>query len=100
MFWLEKSKLKWLKDEDMNTYFFHKMVKIKKIKKNIITLLINGDHILTNPYAMVDNAIDYFNNFHFLFFKVRSRYRLTFDVIPNLVYKTMNNVLTMFPSSD
>lgn len=76
MFWLEKSKLKWHKDEDMNTYFFHKMVKIKKFKKNIITLLINGDHILTNPDAMVDNAIDYFNNFYFLFFRVRSRYRL------------------------
>lgn len=58
-FWLQKSRMKWHLEGDRNTKFFHKMAKIKVVSKQI-SLLKNGDAVLSNSDELENHIVQYY----------------------------------------
>ncbi|XP_019447267.1 PREDICTED: uncharacterized protein LOC109350493 [Lupinus angustifolius] len=97
-FWKEKSRLRWHQSEDRNTIFFHKVTNIRQATKSM-TLLKDGDNILTEPQEIANHVLsDYYglyacpNN--------TSPNNLIQFVIPNMVSEENNLMLTIAPSSE
>lgn len=66
-FFKEKSRIKWLKEGDKNTKFFHRSVKTHRARNKILRLQME-DGAWTKDYEEVKNlAVNYFENFENLF---------------------------------
>jgi hypothetical protein len=57
--WRQKSIIKWLKDGDKCTKFFHLMSNSNKIYNTIDSLFINGS-LSSNPIAIREHAVNYY----------------------------------------
>ncbi|XP_019413999.1 PREDICTED: uncharacterized protein LOC109325854 [Lupinus angustifolius] len=60
-FWKQKSRLEWHMNGDRNTSFFHRITKIRQISKSL-SMLKNGDTMLTDQNAIASYVLDYFTN--------------------------------------
>ncbi|PON35423.1 hypothetical protein PanWU01x14_336590 [Parasponia andersonii] len=57
-FMRNKCRIKWLKEEDLNTSFYHATLKRRKANKTLSSLVIN-DEIVTDPIRIAAHAINY-----------------------------------------
>lgn len=92
-FWLDKSKVKWKLEGDINTLFFHRMARIKN-SKNIIYVLKDGDRLIHDP-----GDLAYFTDL-FCFAGSPQDLEIVNDVIPQLLDSNMNTLLTRIPSHE
>ncbi|XP_058782945.1 uncharacterized protein LOC131657578 [Vicia villosa] len=97
LYWMEKARVRWHKQGDRNTAYFHRISKIKR-SKNTISSLRNGDLLILDPEDMAAHAVSYFTNI-FGFAGTVQDNAIT-DIIPSLVSETMNATLTAIPSVD
>ncbi|CAL5192124.1 unnamed protein product [Lathyrus oleraceus] len=79
-FWLDKSKVKWKLEGDINTLFFHGMARIKN-SKNIIYVLKDGDRLIHDPGDLARHVIAYFTDL-FCFAGSPQDLEIVNDVIP------------------
>ena len=97
-FWQEKSKNVRFLEGDRNTAFFHRQAKVREAQGHI-SILKNGDEILSTTEAIESHVLNYFNNI----FAVSESYEendLPDRLIPSLVTLEDNTMLTTVPSSD
>ncbi|XP_019435946.1 PREDICTED: uncharacterized protein LOC109342412 [Lupinus angustifolius] len=95
-FWKEKAKINWHSMGDRNTSFFHRITKIRQGTKSL-SMLKNGDSILTSKDDIENHVLDYYTN---LFASHNSTVpnSLIQEVIPRLVTDSDNSMLTSMPS--
>ena len=58
VYWKQRSRIQWLKEGDLNTAFFHKMVNFRRRINNISSLNIDGVH--TDSPVIISLAIENF----------------------------------------
>ncbi|KAF3606276.1 hypothetical protein DY000_02047354 [Brassica cretica] len=63
MFYKQKSCVKWLEVEDMNTPFFHQEVQSRNARNAIKSLHSSSREVLTNASAIKKEAVDHFQRF-------------------------------------
>lgn len=63
MFYKQKSCVKWLEVEDMNTPFFHQEVQSRNARNAIKSLLSSSREVLTNASAIKKETVDHFQRF-------------------------------------
>ncbi|XP_019451789.1 PREDICTED: uncharacterized protein LOC109353883 [Lupinus angustifolius] len=97
-FWKEKSRINWHMNGDRNTSFFHKVTKIRQVSKSM-TILKDGDRIITNQEDIATHTLDYFTN---LFGTTNDTLpnHLIQEVIPQMVLPQENNILISIPTED
>lgn len=98
VFWAEKAKLEWRHSGDRNTAYFHLIATVKH-SRNVILMLKNGCHFVTEQDDMDDIVVNYFTNL-FCFTCQNINTYVIDDVIPNLVTTNMNNILTSLPFNE
>ena len=59
VYWKQRSRVQWLKEEDLNTTFFHKVANGRKMFSTISSLLINDIHI-DSPSTIRSSIEQYF----------------------------------------
>lgn len=94
LFWKEKSRTRWHKEGNKNTSYFHKVSKIKSHSNKTISLR-DGNNITIDPSEMVAHAVNYYTNI--FVFVGDSQDNDLIEIIPSLVTKTMNTILTIIP---
>ncbi|KAI9201174.1 hypothetical protein LWI28_019580 [Acer negundo] len=99
-FYRDQSRVRWLRDEDRNTSFFHAFIKRRQYRNTISTLSIN--RVLSEDQPTIkDHIISYYSG---LFSSDVSRVGrdlfIVDDMIPSLVTAVENAFLTSVPSAD
>ncbi|XP_072084677.1 uncharacterized protein [Arachis hypogaea] len=61
-YWKEKSEVKWLKEGDKNTHFFHQKVKTRSQRNKICRLIGRNGEMTTTNSAIVSVAEDYYRD--------------------------------------
>ena len=99
-FFKEKSHLKWLENGDRNSSFFHRIASNKKKANSISMLQINGSPC-TDPHLIDNHLVEFFRN---LFNGASSASERDFSIIPQVIPKLVdkydNSLLTGMPSGD
>ncbi|XP_050222822.1 uncharacterized protein LOC126672915 [Mercurialis annua] len=99
IYFKEKSRVKWLKEGDRNSEFFHRSCNFRKAKMGIHSMLIDG--VLSDNMEHISNHItSYYAN---LFSATRGRpsdLQIVKNIIPHLVTDEDNDGLTRCPSND
>lgn len=62
MFWKQKARVKWLKEGDANTRFFHATVKDRHRRQRICAIKNDTGTLITTQKAIQDEAISFFSN--------------------------------------
>ncbi|KAK1549712.1 hypothetical protein Q3G72_006607 [Acer saccharum] len=96
----DRSRVRWLRDGDRNTSFFHASIKRRQYRNAISTLSING--VLSEDRLTIkDHIISYYSD---LFCSDVSRVgrdlSIVDDVVPSLVTTVENAFLTSIPSAE
>jgi hypothetical protein len=97
LYWRDKARTKWHCDGDRNTAYFHRIAKIKQTTKKISSLRIN-DNIVTDPSLIASHVVNHFTALFSTNNHVQDNSFIE-DTIPHLVTDSINNLLTMLPSS-
>ncbi|XP_019420741.1 PREDICTED: uncharacterized protein LOC109330928 [Lupinus angustifolius] len=97
-FWMEKSRLNWQIHGDRNTAFFHRVTKIRQASKSM-SILRNGDSILTEQHDIASHALGYFTDL-FASENLNAPNQLIQEAIPNLVKDDENQLLVSIPSDE
>lgn len=74
--WRQKSSVLWLKEDDKNTKFFHKMANAHKRYNNIDQLVIQGE-LTKEPSRIEGEIVDYYKNLYTEFIRWRPIYQNT-----------------------
>lgn len=98
VFWQEKARLNWHLQGDMNTQFFHKMVKVRNVTKQMSMLKHDGE-IISSTSQIENHVVSYFEGI-FNTENNCSPNDLIELVIPNIVSQEDNLMLTKLPSVD
>ncbi|VFQ70831.1 unnamed protein product [Cuscuta campestris] len=101
-FWKQKCNLKWLKDGDANTKFFHNLVKKKRRKQQITGLFNEQGQLVDKPDDMEALAINHFTTLfnsseHCSSSEVYSQFLQT---IPQIIEQSHNEGLMSLPTED
>ncbi|XP_019451747.1 PREDICTED: uncharacterized protein LOC109353840 [Lupinus angustifolius] len=97
-FWKEKARMNWHTNGDRNTSFFHIVAKVRQNTK-ALTMLKEGDNILTNHDDIATHVLDYFTVLYASSNNVVSN-GLISSIIPSLVTEEDNFLLTKHPSNE
>ncbi|CAH9114746.1 unnamed protein product, partial [Cuscuta epithymum] len=97
-FWRQRAKLKWLKEGDSNTKFFHDYVKIKNRMQAITVIKDSDGNICREPDAIAKAAERYFQDI-FAEEEVQEVDSIL-HFIPALVNKEDNQMLMLLPTSE
>ncbi|XP_019435039.1 PREDICTED: uncharacterized protein LOC109341552 [Lupinus angustifolius] len=97
-FWKEKARMNWHTNGDRNTSFFHIVAKVRQNTK-ALTMLKEGDNILTNHDDIATHVLDYFTALYASSNNMVSNGLISF-VIPSLVTVEDNFLLTKHPSNE
>ncbi|KAI9197909.1 hypothetical protein LWI28_006523 [Acer negundo] len=99
-FYRDRSRVRWLRDGDQNTSFFHASIKRRQYRNTISALSINGVLSVDRP-TIRDHIISYYSSlFSSDVSRVGRDLSTVDDVIPSLVTATENAFLTSVPSAD
>ncbi|XP_058767194.1 uncharacterized protein LOC131640836 [Vicia villosa] len=98
-FWRDKSRVNWHLEGDRNTAFFHRVTKIKQ-KFRPISMLRNGDSIITDSKAIADFTVSYFESLFSANLSILQDSKMVEDTIPSLVDDKTKQMLTAIPSVD
>lgn len=60
--WLQKSRVRWLREGDKNTSFFHRTCKVRQAQRNLKNLSFNGA-VLEEPRAIKEAVFSHFQSF-------------------------------------
>jgi hypothetical protein len=96
-FWQERARVNWHTEGDRNTSYFHRGAKIKNTTK-IISVIRNGDTLLSEPHQIADHVVNYYQNLFCTNSDVLQDELLVEEVIPSLIDDRVNALLTMNPS--
>ncbi|KAI9164815.1 hypothetical protein LWI28_002606 [Acer negundo] len=99
-FYRDRSRLRWLRDGDWNTSFFHASIKRRQYRNTILTLSINGVLSEDRPTIMDHIISYYFGLFSSDVSRVGRDLSIIDDVIPSLVTAAYNAFLTSVSSAD
>ncbi|KAI9192521.1 hypothetical protein LWI28_024081 [Acer negundo] len=99
-FYRDRSRVRWLRNGDRNTSFFHASIKRRQYRNTISALSINGvlsedrptirDHIISYYFGLFSSDVS----------RVGRDLSIVDDVIPSLVTAAENAFLTSVPSAD
>jgi hypothetical protein len=96
--WKEKARNHQFVSGDRNTAYFHRVSKIQAATK-AISLLQDGDNVITDPTAIELHILSYFQAI-FSMDNNCAQNTLVDETIPSLVSDVDNNMLLSFPSHD
>lgn len=96
-YWKQQANCKWLIEGDNNTKLFHNMVKRKRLKNKIQSILHNGN-LLTNQDEIHRSAIEYFQSL--LGDTITTQDDADFSHIPILVHNSINAELCSKPTRE
>ncbi|GAA0152032.1 hypothetical protein LIER_37405 [Lithospermum erythrorhizon] len=96
-FLTQKCGVRWIKEGDKSTAYFHSVLKQKHRKKNIGGTLVDGSW-LTSQEDIKNSAVDYFQDIFTSNPVFPEDEDLAFDCIPSLVTEQQNNFLLAPPS--
>ncbi|VFQ83797.1 unnamed protein product [Cuscuta campestris] len=96
-YWKQKANLKWVKEGDLNTKFFHAFVRHRRMQQSIGSIKGKDNSWLTTWQDISDEALHFFNS---LFTEEPSHPHAEFiSNIPSLLTPADNNLLTsLLPS--
>ncbi|KAI9154331.1 hypothetical protein LWI28_024522 [Acer negundo] len=99
-FYRDRSRVRWLRDRDRNTTFFHASIKHRQYRSTISALSIN--RVLSEYRPTIrDHIISYYSGlFSSDVSRVRNDLSIVDDMIPSLVTTAENAFLTSVPSAD
>ncbi|KAK3189736.1 hypothetical protein Dsin_029297 [Dipteronia sinensis] len=97
IFWREKCKLKWLKDGDRCSKYFHTYAKYRASKSSINSLQIN-EMMVDDPDAISTHVVDFYSNLYSSTSDTRPNDMLHF--IPSLVSDQENAELISIPFAE
>ncbi|KAI9187392.1 hypothetical protein LWI28_027606 [Acer negundo] len=99
-FYRDRSRVRWLRDGDRNTSFFHASIKRRQYRNTISALSING--VLSEDRPTIrDHIISYYSSLFSLdVSRVGRDLSIVDDVILSLVTAAENAFLTSVPSTD
>ncbi|KAI9192875.1 hypothetical protein LWI28_028829 [Acer negundo] len=99
-FYRDQSRVRWLRDRDRNTSFFHASIKRRQYRNTISALSINRVLLEYRP-TIRDHIISYYSGlFSSDVSRVGRDLSIVDDVIPSLVIAAENAFLTSVPSAD
>ncbi|XP_042497584.1 uncharacterized protein LOC122076339 [Macadamia integrifolia] len=96
--WYEKAKLRWLKEGDRNTKFFHLSVKIRRSRNQISMLRREDGSWISDQLDLANYIVDFYKNFHSEN-PVEPHYELL-DQIPTIISNEDNAFLDAVPSRE
>ncbi|VFQ69344.1 unnamed protein product [Cuscuta campestris] len=94
-FWQQKSSIKWLKDGDASTKFFHNVVKNRRQKLHISSIKDELGRIYEGNNNIASHAITYYTNIYSP--EPVCDDNLLFSYIPNLIGEADNNMICTIP---
>ncbi|KAL6179500.1 hypothetical protein ACLB2K_051015 [Fragaria x ananassa] len=97
-FWSEKSRVRWLAEEDRNSSFFHAMCRVRRCRSSII-ILRDGDQVMDDPQVIQTHIVDYYMDL-FAKYVDYDDSGLVDSIIPSIVTEEENNFLTTIPSPE
>ncbi|XP_043705329.1 uncharacterized protein LOC122655176 [Telopea speciosissima] len=96
IFWRQKSRVKWLKEGDRNTKFFHNLVKARRCKKGVECIKDNLASWVIGEARVAEEVIRYFSA---IFSSQGSQGDdELLGIIPHVISKEDNNCLVVTPS--
>nr|XP_027075913.1 uncharacterized protein LOC113699764 [Coffea arabica] len=94
-FWKQKSGIKWLKEGDANTAFFHAIVKQRRNKNFIARIKEKSGTWLESAELIKDSTIDFYSK-HFSSNGYRGPFSMPFEVPP--IGEVDNNMIKELPA--
>ncbi|VFQ73495.1 unnamed protein product [Cuscuta campestris] len=101
-FWKQKCNLKWLKDGDANTKFFHSLVKERRRKQQITSLFNDQGQLIDKPDDLEALAVTHFTTLLNSSEPCSSSevYSQFLSTIPHLINHTQNECLISLPTEE
>ncbi|VFQ70642.1 unnamed protein product [Cuscuta campestris] len=97
-YWKQKANLKWVKEGDLNTKFFHAFLKHRRMHQSITSIKGRDNSWLTSWKDISDEALHFFHN---LFTAEPTHPHSDFiSNIPSILIPEDNNLLTSLPSME
>lgn len=97
-YWQQKANVKWLREGDENTKFFHQIVQNRKQRLHIHRIKNSEGAWITDPLEIQNEAISTFQS------QLNGDHMLDnqdiLELIPHLLSEAQHQMLTEFPSSD
>ena len=62
LYFLQKSRINWLKEGDLNTTYFHRICQTRACYNAIRAFMVQGDIWITDPQEMSDHAVGHFKS--------------------------------------
>ncbi|CAH9144348.1 unnamed protein product [Cuscuta epithymum] len=97
-FWKQKANIKWLKEGDANTAFFHSFVKIRNKMQTITSINDSDGNLLTSSPDIGAAAVDFFKGLYSVEPEVAADQILQF--IPEIITEEDNIMLSSLPEEE
>jgi len=98
IFWKGKARINWHMNGNRNSKYFHRITKIKN-KTKLISSIRNNEEIITDPDRISEHIVLYYRNIFSSNFVLQDS-AIVEEVIPNIIDKQTNRLLTMLPSKE
>ncbi|KAM7491146.1 hypothetical protein LguiA_034067 [Lonicera macranthoides] len=99
LFWRQRAKVKWLKEGDRNSNFFHVMANHRRRKAKIHRIQNAEGNWVTTQEDIMDEGVRFFQH-QFTGNLVNFDFNLVHRLIPGLVNEEMNNMIVQRPSEN